>query len=108
MTTQLSSLRVAADFDASGYTRGAQQKVDADKAMLAAMNDNIARQAAYTDALSKNTAVMTEVARANDNLVAAQRSSAAGTQAAVAAHEKHSISLTHVVSGYLLLARIMR
>lgn len=36
MTVALSSLRVTSDFDASGYTRGASQKVAADQAMIAA------------------------------------------------------------------------
>src|SRR5215218_8420698 len=52
MTTQLSSLRVSADFDATGYQRGADQKVAADKAMAASSRDAgsaLARQDAASD-----------------------------------------------------------
>src|SRR4051794_14007326 len=64
MAVQLSTLRVQADLDASGYKRGADQKISADKAMVAAMQDCVARQAAYTDALTKHADALREAGRA--------------------------------------------
>ena len=54
MVQQLSALRVSLDMDSRSYQQAAQGKVAADQAMIAAMNDNIARRAAYTDALAKH------------------------------------------------------
>ena len=47
MAVALSSLRVTGDFDASGYARGAAQKVAADQAMIA--SDKARRPAAGTN-----------------------------------------------------------
>ncbi|BAB54399.1 hypothetical protein [Mesorhizobium japonicum] len=49
MVQQLSSLRVAPELDATKYSAGAQQKVTADKAMVAS-NREVAATAAQTDA----------------------------------------------------------
>ncbi|MGN6311279.1 MAG: phage tail length tape measure family protein [Xanthobacteraceae bacterium] len=53
MAVALSSLRVGADFDASGYVRGAQQKVDADQRMIAADKARNASLAQADAALGK-------------------------------------------------------
>lgn len=39
MVVELRSLRISADFDAAAYVRGAQQKVAADKSMIASSNE---------------------------------------------------------------------
>lgn len=55
MGVALSSLRVVGDFDASGYTRGAQQKVAADGKMIASDDRRAASIAAAQAAMAKAT-----------------------------------------------------
>lgn len=63
MAVALSSLRVGADFDASGYIRGAQQKVDADQRMIAADKARNASLAQSDAALAKIPGGMAAVSR---------------------------------------------
>ncbi|EKS28237.1 phage tail length tape measure family protein [Afipia felis] len=53
MAVKLSALRVTSDFDASGYTRGAQQKVAADTQMIASDKARHAMLAQVDAAMSK-------------------------------------------------------
>lgn len=108
MAVQLSALRVETSLDASGYKRGADAKVSADAAMVAAMQQCVAQQAAYTDALTKHTASLAQVRQANDNYKASLAGVVSGDSAASDAHEKHGVTLGHLVSGYLIAARVMR
>lgn len=55
MTIQLSSLRVAADFDATKYTRGMASKIDADKRGAASSN-SVGAALAQADAAMEKTA----------------------------------------------------
>lgn len=63
MTTALSSLRVTSDFDASGYVRGAAQKVAADQTMIAADKARNASLAQSDAALAKIPGGMAAVSR---------------------------------------------
>ena len=54
MTVQISSLRVAPDFDASKYAAGAGQKIAADKAMIAGNNALAASSAAVDTRIEVN------------------------------------------------------
>ncbi|WP_173642715.1 phage tail length tape measure family protein [Bradyrhizobium sp. 41S5] len=60
----LSSLRVTSDFDASGYVRGAAQKVDADNKMIASDKARNAALAQSDAALAKIPGGMTSVSKA--------------------------------------------
>ncbi|MEH2667955.1 hypothetical protein DXU07_00495 [Bradyrhizobium elkanii] len=59
----LSSLRVTSDFDASGYVRGAQQKVDADNKMIASDKARNAALAQSDAALAKIPGGMASVSK---------------------------------------------
>jgi hypothetical protein len=61
MAVKLSSLRVDASLDASGYTRGAGQKVDADARMIASDKAFAASQAQMALAMGKNTDAITRL-----------------------------------------------
>lgn len=71
---ELRSLRVAPEIDASKYTAGAQQKIAADKAMVAA-NQEVATTAVQTDAkISQSGDVLTRLSRQYvDGYASAQR-----------------------------------
>lgn len=64
MVTSLSSLRVSGEFDATGYVRGAAQKVDADARMIAADRARNAALAQADAALVKAIPGMQAVSRA--------------------------------------------
>src|SRR4051812_26402102 len=63
MTVQLSSLRVTADFDASGYTRGSTQKVDADARMTESDRRRVAALAAQDAATEKSAGTLARLSK---------------------------------------------
>lgn len=83
MTVQLRSLRVSADMDASGYQRGAQQKVQADKDMTASAREASAAVQEIETRVGRSGDVLSRLSRQYvDGYAAAQRMNTAVNQLA--------------------------